>query len=390
MRIPVFLDYHQTLANLLREHEADIWQWFASDKLVEKAFDENRLTLLKNAVRLDKEGHGELHSAAQAVADMLEINVPITLYQGGDSRRNAALIYIPDEVNIVFEGDFLDILSPPELRYLLGHEMAHFLHKTREDGRYFTADRILSWICGEHGCHQAHQRSLWLSQLYQEIYADRVGYAVCEDRDAAISALIKAISGLKKFSVDGYLKQAREVLALSEEKGSEGVSHPEPYIRAIALDDWATDATAADKSLPVLVEGPVRVDTLDLQGQREVTDLTKRVIAAFLTCEWGMSDDVQAHATSYFPGFEREIPDTPDPLEPLKEASPDVKDYIVSVLLDFATADPDLEDIPLRDAIRFAQKHDLDDEMEKRITKDLKVSKEKQIILRDATAEVGK
>ncbi|MEO9516398.1 MAG: M48 family metalloprotease [Paracoccaceae bacterium] len=387
-KIPLFLHYHKALTDFLQREEADIWAWFASDKLTEQAFDENRLTLLKNAVRLDAGSHDKLFAAATEVKETLEIDVPLRLYQGTGQHRNAALIYTPGEVNIMFEGETLDILNDVELRCLLGHEMAHYLHKTREDGRYFTADRMLAWICGENGAHHAHLRSLWLSQLYQEIFADRVGLMVCGDRDAAVSLLIKVGSGLKKFSVETYLKQAAEALDLNKKGGAHGMSHPETYIRAIALADWAKDKEAADAHLPELVEGDDRLEQLDLLAQRRLTDLTRAMIQQFLTADWAQSEEIGAHARAYFPNFDTTLTPLEDTvLNVLSEVSDDVKGYMASVLLDFAAADPDLEDEPLLKAIEFARKYGLEDAITPRITKDLGVPKKKLTTLHTALAE---
>lgn len=388
--IPQFLHYHKALADFLQNEEADIWAWFASDKLTEQAFDENRLTLLKNAVRLDAGSHDTLFAAAAEVKEALKIDVPLSLYQGTGQHRNAALVYTPDEVNIMFEGETLDILSDAELRCLLGHEMAHYLHKTREDGRYFTADRMLGWICGENGVHHAHLRSLWLSQLYQEIFADRVGLMVCGERDAAISLLIKVGSGLKKFSVETYLEQAAEALDLNRKDGSQGGSHPETYIRAIALADWAKDKEAADARLPELVEGDDRLERLDLLAQRRLTDLTRAMIQQFLTADWFQSEEIEAHARAYFPDFETTLIQPEDTaLNVLSGVSDDVKGYMASVLLDFAAADPDLEDAPLLKAMEFASKYGLEDAITPRIIKDLGVPKKKLATLHKAAAEAA-
>lgn len=387
--IPPFLNYHNALADFLQHEEADIWAWFASDKLTEQAFDENRLMLLKNAVRLDAGSHDRLFVIAGEVKETLEIDVPLNLFQGTGSHRNAALIYTPNEINIMFEGETIEILSDAELRSLLGHEMAHYLHKTREDGRYFTADRMLGWICGENGSHPAHLQSLWLSQIYQEIFADRVGLMVCEDRDAAISLLIKVGSGLKKFSVETYLEQAAEALDLNKKDGSQGGTHPETYIRAIALADWAKDKEAADARLPKLVEGDDRLERLDLLAQRKLTDLTRLMIQKFLSADWAQSEEIEAHARAYFPDFDRTtIPSEDTDLSRLTEASEDVKDYMASVLLDFAAADPDLEDEPLLEAMQFADKYGLSDAITPRIIKDLGVPKKKLVSLRKALVEV--
>lgn len=385
MAIPSFLDFHKDLTDHLETSEPEIWQWFVSDKFTEQAFDDSRLELLKNAIRLDPQTHQSLFESASNVAKQLKIDAPISLYQGTGSQRNAALFYTPNELNIMFEGETLDILSEAELHCLLGHEMAHYLHKTRENSRYFTADRMLNWICGEHGCHSAYVRSLWLSQIYQEIFADRVGFAVCDDRDTAISVLIKVGSGLKEFSVDRYLEQATEALEMNQKDGSKGYSHPETYIRAIALDEWSKDPKTADANLRELVEGSTRLERLDLLGQVRLNDLTRELLGNFLQAEWASSDDIQAHAKAYFPDFE--TPSTLIEITKLEQESDDVKDYIASVLLDFVAADPELEDEPLLSALHFADEHGLTTQIDQRVVKDLGVPKKKLAALRKASPE---
>ena len=381
-RIPSFLPYHRKLADLLARHEDGIWDWFASDQLTEHAFDEHRLYLLKSSVRLDQDSYGDLYAQAREVASQLDITAPITLYQGTGAQRNAALIYMPREVNLVFEGDILSILNPAEMRCLFGHEMAHFLHQTREDGRYFTADRMLQWICGEGGAHQAHARSLWLSRLYQEIFADRVGLAVCGDRDAAISTLIKASTGLTKFSVPAYLEQARETLGLNAKRGAGGGSHPESYIRAIALDDWASDPTTADERLAGLVEGAWVLERLDLLAQKDIAALTPVLILAFLDSDWGDSETLGAHLQTFDPRLERISPAPTDGLERIAELDTSLKSYFAYVLADFATADPELEDVPLFAALDFSHQWGFAAEFDALAVNDLKLTKKKLAELR--------
>lgn len=386
-RLPDFLPYHKELTDFLVEHEPAIWDWFRSDKLTEHAHSETRLELLKNTVQLEPEMHADLFSAATQISKRLNIDAKVSLYQGTSDARNAALYFIPDEINIVFEGDTLDMLTPAELDCLLAHEMAHFLHRTRDESRYYTSDRILTWICGENGAHVAHVRSLWLSQIYQEIFADRIGYAVCEDRDVAIALLIKMGSGLKKFSVEKYLDQAREVVELNNDQGSKGYTHPETYIRAIALDNWAKEGTIADDALRHLVEGERRVDRLDLLAQQKLQELTRAVIQTFLQPEWGQSDDLVAHAAGYFPNYDSNDLVQDGALQGLSEASEDVKDYLASVILDFAVIDPELEDLPLMAALSFTKEHGFMEQFEKAVVKDLGITKKKLAALHKAFLE---
>ena len=386
VNVPQFLPYHRALAELLSRQEDGIWAWFASDKLTAQAFDEQRLYLLKSAIRLDEENHAPLYAAAHEVAERLGIDAKVVLHQSMGGSRNAALVYLPDEVNILFEGDILTLLDPQETQCLLAHEMAHYLHQTREGQRHFLTDRMLRWICGEPGAHLAHARSLWLSRLYQEIFADRVALAVSGSRDATISTLIKATTGLQQFSVDAYVAQAREAVTLNRDGGSDGSSHPETFIRAIALDDWARDPVAADARLAPLIEGKWRLEQLDLLAQAELSDLTLKLIGAFLAPDWGASETLEAHARSFDPGFERSGSANTTALDAIADLDDSLKSYCAQVIADFATADADLEDAPLLAALEFSARWSFAEAFDTVANTDLGLSKKKLAELRAARA----
>ncbi|NJM83429.1 MAG: hypothetical protein HC844_13940 [Tabrizicola sp.] len=386
MNVPQFLPYHRKLADLLSRQEDGIWAWFASDKLTTQAFDQQRLYLLKSAIRLDEKNHAPLYSAAHEVAERLGIEARVVLHQGMGGPRNAALVYLPDEVNILFEGDILTLLDPQETRCLLAHEMAHYLHQIREGQRHFLTDRMLRWICGEPGAHLAHVRSLWLSRLYQEIFADRVALAVSGSRDAAISTLIKATTGLPQFSVDAYVAQAQEAVALNRDGGSDGSSHPETFIRAIALDDWARDPVVADARLAPLIEGKWQLEQLDLLAQAELSDLTLQLISAFLATDWGGSDTLEAHARSFDPRFERSDVPRITGLKGIAELDDSLKAYFAQVIADFATADADLEDAPLMAALEFSARWSFAEAFDTVASTDLGLPKKKLADLRAARA----
>jgi len=221
---PATLQYHKNLSELLEQNEVELWKWFSGDSFTSEAYEAQRLYLLKNSYRLEDEAHAELYAQAQHVADRLGLELPVTLYQAMNSDlRNAGLIFQPDTIHILFSGDLFTTLSETELTFILGHEMAHHIHNTRQDSRFGTTDRLLDWICGEPG-------------------SDRVGLYASQDLDASIAALVRVTSGLQNVSAKAYLKQADEAIAASlkdgERVGSEGWSHPETFIRARALADW--------------------------------------------------------------------------------------------------------------------------------------------------------
>lgn len=58
--LPKTLPFHNKLADFLQKEERELWDWFSSDSFTQGAFDEQRLYLLKNTYRLEREKHAEL------------------------------------------------------------------------------------------------------------------------------------------------------------------------------------------------------------------------------------------------------------------------------------------------------------------------------------------
>jgi hypothetical protein len=383
---PASLQYHRDLANLLEQNEKDLWDWFSSDKFTSEAYEIQRLYLLKNSYRLETEAHAELYSQAQAVATQLGLDIPITLYQSMKSdTRNAGLIFQPDVIQILFSGDLFGKLSNKELEFILGHEMAHHLHNTRQSARFGTADRLLDWICGEPGASASHGHSFRLSRLYQEIFSDRIGLFASQDLDASISALVRLTTGLESISPKAYLKQADEALASSSRagvhNGSEEWSHPETFIRVRALSDWSEEPDVADSKLATLVEGDRRIESLDLLAQDEMSGLTRLVVTHFLKYPWRNREALIAHAQGFFVDIETDIKQSTahvlgnDVTESMKALPVSLKEYMAYVLLDFATLDSDLEDHPLIEAIHLADQLDIGEAFDLALKEDLKLSK---------------
>ncbi len=390
MEIPASLPFHKNLADFFKREETELWEWFASDKYIESAYDEQRLYLLKNTYRMEREKHAELFELADAVAEKLGIEVPVQLYQMMDGQeRNAGLVFQPSAVEITFSGDMVSTLSEQEMTFTLAHEMAHFLHMTRGDGYYQTSDRLLDWICGELGASASYANSFRLSRLYQEIFADRIGQYCAQNLDASISTLVRTTTGLQEVSAKAYLVQADEALSHDKQTGSEQYSHPETFIRVRALADWDEEPDHADKKLVELVEGQKELEALDVLGQVKFSKLTERFIKAFLNRPWLDTETLEAHARGYFYLYKYELdkPASAAEIDDLKDAldgqSESIIDYFCFVLLDFITVDPDLEDAPLLEAIKFTEQTGLAKAFDVHMASELKLTKKKAKSLRD-------
>lgn len=360
---PAPTPYHRSLANLLARREPDLWKWMESDETAAEAADDLRLELRRRAFALDRSQHLTTYKTAEEIAEAMGVTAPITLYQAESAlRRNAALYFEPEAAHIVFEGDVLEALDLGELRFLLGHELAHHALWTFEDGRLWTSYRLLRWAGAQPGCADAYLETGRLERLYTELFADRYGLWAVGDLEPALRAQAKVASGADDVSGAAYLAEAEEILAKAErpeerslfrgDKAKRGAEpFPEGALRAALLAAWAHDTSSSETRARSLLEGAAPIDQLDILGQERVDDLTHWLLYEFLVAPWSRRELVRAHARSFSdrladaletPRIER---DDVDPLRAAIAAShPSVRRYLAYTLLDFATVDPQIQD----------------------------------------------
>ena len=126
------------------------------------------------------------------------------------------------ECVIRFSSQLIERFEDDEFRFVVGHELGHFLL--------------------EHGGVGAEERELspeyFMQQRAQEISADRLGLVACGSVESAMRALIKTISGLSKhhlkYDVGAFISQLeRSSTTLQEEQWN--TTHPSLTFRGRAL-----------------------------------------------------------------------------------------------------------------------------------------------------------
>ena len=371
------LPYHEALADYLSNAEAEAWEWFASAQAQSDYAEELRLELLKQTYRLDATTYPEAFRMLEQARACLTPDLPVTLYQSQKNHGlNASIYHLPGEAHIVFEGNMLQLLTPAELLGVFGHELSHYRLWNDAAGRFFIADRMAQAMASEPRAEPSHVESARLLRLYTEIYADRGALCVTGEPGSVISGLVKIHTGLTQVDADSYVKQADEVFARSKAR-TEGLSHPEAFIRARSIKLWADKSPEANAEVTRMIEGAVSLEKLDLLGQYRLTDFTRRWLRLLLHAPWFQSDPVKAHARLYFPDLQFPVTDHADEelLAALRESPVNVRDYFCYLLLDFSAVDPDLEDEPLKAAYALAQKVEWEDRLEALSVKELKLKK---------------
>lgn len=379
------LPYHEALANYLHTQEPATWAWFDSAQAQENYAENLRLDLLKQTYRLDAAAHAESFAALDEAKAKLGLGtVPSWLYQSQlNQSLNASLYFLPGELHVVLSGAVLDLLDARELRGLFGHELAHYVLWSDQARRFLITDRATLGMANDQRAEPSHVESARLLRLYTEIYADRGALLVTGDPAPVISGLVKMATGLTSVDPASYRQQADEIFAKARIR-TEGISHPETFIRARAVALWAEGTADVETEITRMIEGTSPLDQFDLVAQQRVSSLTRRWLQELLRPAWFQTDSVRAHARMFFDDFDTTTPGegvtVPPPADDalfaeLREQDLSVRDYFCYLLLDFATIDPELEQQPLRAAFALAERVDWGDRLEALATKELKLKK---------------
>lgn len=348
------LAYHATVVDYLRSHEPDVWRWASARTTRAEHLEALRLMLLRDTYRIDAEAHADVHAAlAQAMA-RLGVDARATLYQSPGQEMNASLVYVPGEVHIILQGPLLERLSAVELLAVFGHELAHYLLWSRDDGQFLVADRILNDALAAPGTSGSHRETYRRYALHTELFADRGGAVAAGAVAPAVSTLVKVQTGIGSVDAAAYLRQAAEIES-HEAGASNAHSHPETFIRARALALWWESAAGLDQWIETRLHGPLALERLDLPGQRRLQALTRGFLAHYLAGTPLASEAVLAQVRMLFPDWRDDEPAVGPEAFAAEVAGDDVRAYLNALMMDLALADPDQQEAALLRAGRVAQ-----------------------------------
>jgi len=401
------LTYHRDVADWLEQEEPNGWTtvrtllkaaptgttgWDDDEPAIDPAAE-----LLRSAYRLEAEGHQVVHAALARAVENLGIDRPVAVYQvEGGIEANAGLLTLPEELAIVLSGNLIPLLSENGLSAVFGHELAHHLLWSMDDGRFRVADRLLELLSVDAATPPAQLETFRRYRLATELFADRGAVVACGDLLSAVGALVTTVTGLADVDPAGYLARAEAADPLA---GSRAASHPETVLRAWALGRWHAELIAEPDAVPVVDPQPageaaarallrphLDLDALDLFDRADLERVTRNLIEDLLLDREWHSESVLAQVRQFFPGLSP-VPSASGPgsdvwgspgfeVRALPDgASAQTRRYLGYVLLDLITADPDLDlELAVARAVRFAEQVGLGPDLDRLARAELQLS----------------
>ena len=383
-------EYHTQVRDHFKSR-TKTWTWFAGDELKEKQIEDLKSSLLKNTYRLDQETHQNLYTIAAEVCKILGLDAEVTLYQEHNSvQLNAGISSIGKEAHIVLSGNLISLLSDEEMKALLAHELSHYLFNKLENEDFEITQRIVLALANDARSEDNVIETARIFQLYLELFCDAGALVVCGDHKVVIQTLVKLNTGLTAVNADSYLKQANEIVS-TDIDSTNRISHPESYIRSIALQLRQAEDPDYVTKIDAMISGELDLNKLDIFKQNTMAQLTHNLLQVIVKPKWMASSGVLNLAAQYFQDFYRE----PEVIslkalgEEIEKTRDSVKNYICYILLDFAKVDPDLENAPLAYTLEISELLGIGTEHEKLLRKELKLTvREFKVLQEQAMAEL--
>jgi hypothetical protein len=360
--LPEALPYHLKVRDYFRSH-ASTWEFFAAARTQDEQLVAFQTDLLKNTYQFSHEGEPGLFEKIDRARAALELpDLPVRAYQAADqpgNELNARIIYLHQEAHLVLMGPILEKLDEQELLAVILYELAHVRLYILQNGEVEVADRIIHSFANHPQSDPVYPETARIFSLYTEIYCDRCAYTVMGDPTPVISMMLKLATGTK----------------------SGMPTHPETYIRTRALYLYSVQGETSGPVIAGMIEGVPDLSRLDLFVQQQLTDLTYDLLQEYLRPEWMRTELITGLWQQYFPretDGEARAGRQPEQLAAAIEGMhPDIRTYFGYVLLDFALADPSLEDMPAGRALELAGELRLSEVYETICRKELQLNDKK-------------
>jgi len=293
-----------------------------------------RRRLLATSVRLSRSMAPWLHKMNDECVAQLGVEIPIELYVYSSPSYNAACVK-PEEgrLFIMFSSSLLEAFEGSELRFVLGHELGHYLY----DHHSIPIGYLLKGEARP-GPKLALQLTTW--SRYAEISADRAGAHCAQDIQGVARSLFKLASGLSgklvNFSIDDFMQQIDEMQVEDSEPGQGApaedwfMTHPFSPLRVKALNLYDASVLARKDgcSIDDLEAGVQVLMTLMepsyLAGRTDAAENMRRLLFAGAIAVADANNNISDHEIAVFEKFfgKRAYSDELN-LERLKQDLPD-------------------------------------------------------------------
>lgn len=250
-----------------------------------------RRRLLATSVRLSRNMLPTLHSMADECIERLDIKIPLELFVYAGPQFNAACFKPEKErLYVIFSSSLLEAFSDSELRFVLGHELGHYV--------YGHHDIPIGYLLrGRQPPSPRLALDLFAWSRYAEISADRAGAHCAGDFHGVARALFRLASGLSgevvQFRLEDFLQQVGDMQVEDAEPGQGAPredwfsTHPFSPLRVKALELFHRSELA--------VPDGVSIDDLEVSVQ----ELMNLMEPAYLQ---GRTDDAETMRRLLFAG----------------------------------------------------------------------------------------
>jgi Zn-dependent protease with chaperone function len=210
-----------------------------------------RMEHLGTTVRTSDRQFARIHQMLRDAADVLDLDRVPEMYVRQTPVVNAYTMGM-NEPFIVLTTGLVDLMSPEELRFCVGHELGHAMsgHSLYQTIAFYLialGSMAASVPLGGIGL-QAIQAAFGEWMRKAELSSDRAGLLVTQDRDTCLRALMKLAGGahLEEMNVEEFLIQAAEFGHVGDVRDSlirfaltQDQSHPLSVVRVGELNRWA-------------------------------------------------------------------------------------------------------------------------------------------------------
>lgn len=224
--------------------------------LTQVDFEDQIKIHLKDDLEMTKKTHPYIFKTIEEIFSAFKIkDIRFRVFAKNKKDEEAiAIVSVGSQIIFSFFNDASNNLyTENELKYLLAHEIGHFILGHTD----LPVEQFLINLISRTPETKAEEKLMksddwdycldaaYLTSQFVELNADRVGLLFCKDVESSLKCVLKATSGIMNkdtfFNTDSYVKQSEELFQLDEYFFLNDLrkSHPVPTLRVYALKQFS-------------------------------------------------------------------------------------------------------------------------------------------------------